>query len=44
MMVVNFVDIKNKLSSLVGETCLIEVKTVSGLIDSVKYIKEGFDR
>jgi sugar phosphate isomerase/epimerase len=38
------VDIKNKLSSLVGETCLIEVKTISGLIDSIKYIKEGFDR
>ena len=34
------VDIKNKLSSLVGETCLIEVKTVSGLIDSIKYIRK----
>ena len=37
------VKVKNKLEALVGETCLIEVKTVDGLIDSIKYIKEGIN-
>ena len=35
------VEIEKKLSQLRGETCLIEVKTISGLIDSVKYLSIG---
>ena len=33
------VDIEKKLSALKGDTCLIEVKTVSGLRESVEYFK-----
>lgn len=34
------VEIEKKLSILKGDTCLIEVKTISGLIESVNYLKE----
>ena len=33
------VNINEKLSSLKGETCLIEVKTIDGLKESVKYLR-----
>ena len=33
------VDVKNKLAKLCGETCLIEVKTLAGLSESVEYMK-----
>ncbi len=33
------VDIKDKLSKLCGDTCLIEVKTLAGLSESVEYMK-----
>ncbi|MBQ4070991.1 MAG: sugar phosphate isomerase/epimerase [Clostridia bacterium] len=35
------VDISAKLSALAGETCLIEVKTVDGLVQSVEYLKKN---
>lgn len=34
------VNINEKLAALKGDTCLIEVKTVAGLIESVKYLKD----
>lgn len=34
------VDIMNSLGKLRGDTCLIEVKTVNGLRDSVEYLKK----
>ena len=34
------VDIKGKLAALRGDTCLLEVKTVSGLKTSVEYIRK----
>lgn len=34
------VDIDGKMATLKGETCLIEVKTVSGLVESVEYLRK----
>lgn len=34
------VDIVKRLACLKGETCLLEVKTITGLIESVKYIND----
>ena len=34
------VEIENRLACLKGENCLLEVKTVAGLRESVKYIKD----
>ena len=34
------VEIEKRLACLKGDTCLLEVKTIAGLIDSVKYIKD----
>ena len=38
---VGTVEIENKLNSLRGDTCVIEVKTVAGLVESLKYFKDG---
>lgn len=34
------VDIKEKIKALCGETCLVEVKTIAGLRESVEYINK----